>query len=86
VPEGVEVVVPGAFALFNNEENGAWSARPNTILVDSEPLESREGMTDEFKKIAVVEIEEFKAEYRARFPGRRTEDLRDEERCSSQTH
>ena len=36
-------------------------------------------MSADFKKIASVEIEEFKAEYRARFPGRSTDDLRDED-------
>jgi adenine-specific DNA-methyltransferase len=41
--------------------------------VDSEQLESGDGMSDEFKKIAAREIEEFKAEYRARFPGRDAE-------------
>ena len=75
----VEVVVPGALPLFNNEEHGIWSARPNTILVDSQQLESDEGMSPEFKKIASAEIEEFKAAYRARFPGRSTDDLRDED-------
>ncbi len=40
-----------------------------------EQLESGEGMSAEFKKIAAVEIEEFKAEYRARFPGRSADDL-----------
>jgi type III restriction enzyme len=77
--DGAEVVVPGALSLFSNEENGTWSARPNTILVDSRQLESGEGMSAEFKKIAEVEIEEFKAEYRARFPGRSTDDLSDED-------
>ena len=77
--DGTEVVVPGALTLFSNQENGVWSARPNTILVDSEQLESGEGMSPEFKKIVAVEIEEFKADYRARFPGRSTDDLRDED-------
>ena len=79
VADEVAVVVPGSLALFSNEEHGRWSARPNTILVDSQQLESGEGMSPEFKKIAAVEIEEFKAEYRARFPGRSTDDLRDED-------
>ncbi len=47
--------------------------------MDSEQLESGEGMSPEFKRIAAAEIEEFKAEYRARFPGRSTDDLRDED-------
>ena len=79
LPDGTEMPVPGALDLFNNEENGRWSARPNTILVDSEQLESGEGMTPEFKKIAETEIEEFKADYRARFPGRSTDDMSDQD-------
>lgn len=77
--DGAEVVVPGALELFRNEEDGHWSERPNTILVDSEQLESGDAMSADFKKIAAVEIEEFKAEYRVRFPGRSTDDLRDED-------
>lgn len=76
---GETVPVPGKLQLFSNVEGGHWLDRPNTILIDSQQLESGEGMTDEFKKIASVEIEEFKAEYRARFPGRDVEDLSDED-------
>jgi type III restriction enzyme len=47
--------------------------------VDSEQLESGEAMSNEFKKIAAVEIEEFKAELRARFPGRDVEEISDED-------
>ena len=36
-------------------------------------------MSDDFKKIAAAEIDEFKADYRARFPGRDTDDLKDED-------
>jgi type III restriction enzyme len=79
LPEGSTVVVPGALPLFSNEAGGIWTARPNTILVDSAQLESGEGMTPEFKKIAEVEIEEFKADYRQRFPGRSVDDLTDED-------
>lgn len=73
------VPVPGKLALFSNVDGARWTARPNTILVDSEQLESGEGMSDDFKKIAAVEIEEFKAEYRARFPGRDADALTDED-------
>jgi type III restriction enzyme len=70
----------GAFDLFSNvNEDGEWLHRPNTILVDSEQLESGEGLTDEFKKIAAREIEEFKTEYRIRYPGRDADDLTDED-------
>ncbi|MDQ6739474.1 MAG: DEAD/DEAH box helicase family protein, partial [Actinomycetota bacterium] len=55
LPGGGTVVVPGALPLFNNERAGTWTARPNTILVDSGQLESGEGMSDDFKKIAARE-------------------------------
>ncbi len=77
--DGRAVVVPGRLALFSNEENGSWSPRPRTILVDSEQLESGEAMSHDFKRIAVREIEEFKTEYRTRFPGRDAEALSDED-------
>lgn len=74
------IVQAGALPLFRNDDgHGGWIHRPKTILVDSEQLESGEGMSDEFKKIAAREIEEFKAEYRVRFPGRDAEDLADED-------
>lgn len=73
------VLVPGALEVFSNVKDGRWLHRPNTILVDSQQLESGEGMTPEFKKIAAQEIEEFKNEYRARFPGKDVEKLTDED-------
>lgn len=76
---GTEVVVPGALPLFSNESGGRWTARPNTILVDSEQLESGEGMSADFKKIAATEIEEFRDAYRDRFPGRDADALTDED-------
>ena len=79
LPDDSVVVVPGKLSLFNNEDYGGWSARPNTILIDSEQLESGEAMSKEFKKIATPEIEEFKAEYRARFPGIDADKLTDED-------
>src|SRR5208337_5063267 len=63
LPGGGSVSVPGALAIFSNEENGGWRIRPNAILIDSQQLESGEAMSDEFKKVAAREIEEFKAEY-----------------------
>jgi type III restriction enzyme len=77
---GETIVQVGQLRIFRNDDgNGAWMHRPNTILVDSLQLESGESMSDDFKKIATREIEEFKAEYRARFPGRDAEDLTDED-------
>jgi len=79
IADDTSVIVPGKLHLFSNEANGVWLARPNTILIDSEQLESGEGMSADFKKIAAREIEEFKEEYRRRFPGRDAEDLTDED-------
>jgi type III restriction enzyme len=74
------IVQAGQLPIFRNDDgNGAWLHRPNTILVDSQQLESGEAMSDDFKKIAAREIEEFKADYRLRFPGRDTDDLADED-------
>jgi type III restriction enzyme len=79
LPDGSSVVVPGQLPIFSNVEGDRWSARPNTILVDSSQLESGEAMSADFKKIAAAEIDEFKQEYRQRFPGRDTEGLTDED-------
>ena len=74
------IVQTGQLPIFRNDDGrGAWLHRPNTILVDSEQLESGESMSDDFKKIAAREIEEFKSEYCARFPGRDADNLTDED-------
>ena len=77
--ENQTVAVPGKLPLFSNESRGGWSARPQTILVDSEQLESGEAMRPEFKQIAAREIADFKADYRRRFPGRDTDSLVDQD-------
>jgi len=79
VDDDLSVLVPGALPIFSNVRDGRWFARPNTILIDSKQLESGEAMSREFKKIAAREIAEFKAEYRARFPGRDADSLTDED-------
>jgi type III restriction enzyme len=78
-PDGTPIVAPGKLAVFNNENNGRWRHRPNTILVDSEQLESDEGLSPDFKKIASAEIDEFKAELRRRYPGRDADSITDQE-------
>lgn len=80
LPDGAAVIVPGELSIFRNDDgNGHWLPRPNTILIDSEQLESGEAMSREFKKIAALAVEEFKTEYRIRFPGRDTGKLTDED-------
>jgi len=77
--EDSTVAVPGALPILSNVQDGRWLPRPNTILIDSEQLESGEAMSAEFKKIAAREIEEFKGEYRIRYPGRDADQLTDED-------
>lgn len=79
--EGGETrIVPGKLELLRNDDgHGNWLARPNTILVDSEELESGETMSSAFKGIARREIEEFKADYRRRYPDRDPEAITDED-------
>jgi type III restriction enzyme len=78
-PDGSEILIPGNLTHFSNIENGRRVTRSRTILVDSSQLESGETMTADFKRIASEEIEEFKTEYMARFPGRDAEKLTDED-------
>jgi type III restriction enzyme len=53
----------GRLALFRNfDENGNPYARPNTLLIDSEQLESGEALDDNFRGMAADEIERFRRE------------------------
>jgi type III restriction enzyme len=79
LPDGAQRLVPGKLDLFSNVADGRWSPRSTTILVDSAQLESGEGMSADFKKIAEREISDFKDAYRERFPGRDAEELTDED-------
>ncbi len=77
--EDQSVPVPGKLPLFSNVDGDRFLDRPNTILVDSEQLDSGEAMSSEFRKIAAREIEEFKHDLRQRFPGVDVEKLTDED-------
>ncbi len=79
LPGGTVVAVPGRLPLFSNVKGDRFTNNPNTILVDSSQLESGESMSDDFKKFAAREIDEFKADLRARFPGRDVDELTDED-------
>jgi type III restriction enzyme len=79
LPDGGTRLVPGKLALFSNVEDGTWTTRQRTILVDSEQLESDKPLTDEFRKYAAREIDAFKQALRVREPGRDLEQLKDAE-------
>lgn len=80
LPDGTTRVQAGKLTYFrNDDQQGGWLSLPTTILVDSEQLESGESMTAEFKKVVAHLIQDFKDEYRQRFPGRDPESLTDED-------
>ena len=81
-PEGEEdrtVLVPGQLPLFSNVADGRWALPPNTLLIDSEQLESGDALTPEFRKTLAPQIDEFKREHRLRFPERDADALTDED-------
>ena len=61
--DGTSTLENGRLALFRNfDEHGNPIARPNTLLIDSEQLESGEGLDDSFRNMAADEIERFRRE------------------------
>ena len=78
--DGRSQPIPGALALFrNHDEFGNKLGRPNTLLIDSEQLESGEGLDDNFRAMAKDEIDRFKRER-----VERSGDIRDAENMSEQ--
>ena len=70
----------GELPLFTNvDDEGRILHRPRTILIDSAQLESGEGMSAEFKKVAGAEIDAFKSEYARRVPGADVDDVTDDD-------
>ncbi|MDZ4675132.1 MAG: restriction endonuclease, partial [Gemmatimonadota bacterium] len=60
---GKESFHNGRLELFRNfDEHGNPFARPNTMLIDSEQLESGDVLDDNFRKMASDEIERFRRE------------------------
>ncbi|MGB8857306.1 MAG: restriction endonuclease, partial [Burkholderiales bacterium] len=61
--DGTKIPVPGRLPLFSNfDENGNPFSRPNTLLIDSEQLESGEALDDNFRNLAADEITKFRGE------------------------
>ena len=78
--DGSSTLENGRLALFRNfDEHGNLLPRPNTLLIDSEQLESGEGLDDNFRGMASDEIERFRREI-----VERTGDTRDAENLTDQ--
>lgn len=76
---GTRTYTPGRLPLFRNaDEFGNPWPRPYTLLIDSEQLDSGEGLDDAFREAAAEEIERFKSARRVRF-GAGAADPTDEE-------
>ncbi|WP_211227259.1 BPTD_3080 family restriction endonuclease [Saccharospirillum impatiens] len=61
--DGTSNVVNGRLELFRNyDEHDNQLARPNTLLIDSEQLESGEALDKNFRDLASDEIDRFKRE------------------------
>ena len=61
--DGTSKLENGRLALFRNfDENGNPYGRPNTLLIDSEQLESGEALDDNFRGMARDEIERVRRE------------------------
>ena len=62
--DGTSMLVNGRLALFRNfdEVTGIPLPRPNTLLIDSEQLESGNALDDQFRAMATDEIERFRRE------------------------
>jgi type III restriction enzyme len=61
--DGSTTLENGRLALFRNfDEHGTPLARPNTLLIDSEEIESGDALDDNFRAMAADEIERFRRE------------------------
>lgn len=61
--DGSTEIVQGRLELFRNyDDYGNPLARPNTLLIDSEQLESGSALDDKFRKMAADEIDRFRRE------------------------
>ncbi len=70
--DGSTALENGRLALFRNfDEHGNQLARPRTLLIDSEQLESGDALDKDFRKMATDEIDRFRREIVERTGDRR---------------
>jgi type III restriction enzyme len=73
--DGSTTLENGRLALFRNfDEHGNPLPRPNTLLIDSEQLESGDALDDNFRNMAADEIDRFRREIAER-GGKLADDL-----------
>ena len=79
--DGTTTLENGRLPLFRNfDEHGNPLARPNTLLIDSEQLESGDALDDNFRSMAADEIDRFRREIVERTGDRRqAENLTDQD-------
>jgi type III restriction enzyme len=78
--DGSTTLENGRLALFRNfNEHGDPYARPRTLLIDSEQLESGEGLDDKFREIAADEVERFRREMIDRGDGEQARNITDQD-------
>src|SRR2546425_5631631 len=79
--DGSTTPLNGQLALFRNfDEHGNPFTRPNTLLIDSEQLESGEGLDEDFQGMAADEIDRLRREIVERTGDRRqAEGLNDQD-------
>ena len=79
--DGSTTLENGRLALFRNfDEHGNPIARPRTLLIDSEQLESGDALDDNFRNMATDEIDRFRREIIERTgDSRQAENLTDQE-------
>jgi type III restriction enzyme len=83
--DGTTTPIAGRLALFRNfDEHGNPFPRPNTLLIDSEQLESGNALDDNFRSMASDEIERFRREIVER-GGRAAEEMKEGKSLADET-
>ena len=81
LPDESTQLIQGRLPLFSNfDEHGNPYPRARTLLIDSEQLESGDALDDNFRKMAAVEIEQFRRDIQNRTGGQKSvEDITDQD-------